>query len=93
MSSNLLDLVQEFDGSLKENPAPSSSIKYVMFLQQIQNRGADMSRWSEDDWSAALRKLGVPEDDIPEVLEDVASWGMVDNFEWATPIEIKAGLK
>lgn len=53
------------------------------FLLGLQQRGGDVARWTEADWAEFLKdELNVPEEYLPDYLETVASWGIVDDAYW-----------
>lgn len=53
------------------------------FLHYVQSRGADMARWTEVEWIDVLvNKFQVLGDRVVDHLEQVASWGVVDDALW-----------
>lgn len=96
MTFSLVQAAEAFNQQqLKSNPAVSAdlprAVKLTMFMQHVQTLGTDMDQWTEDEWIAAMKQFGITGDDAIDMLEDVASWGMVDNFEWETPLEVMTG--
>lgn len=79
---DLLDLVNRYQSKLQQNPKLETGVRVNQFLAQVQAQGQDLSRWSEDEWWVALRELGVPEDEIIDQIQNVASWSVVDNTTW-----------
>lgn len=79
---DLLDLVNRYQSKLQANPKLETGVRVNQFIAQVQAQGQDLSRWSEDEWWAALRELGVPEDEIIDQIQNVASWSVVDNTTW-----------
>jgi hypothetical protein len=63
------------------NPADEDTLALVgEFVRTFQAAGADIDDWDEDRWRAVLtEKFGVDEADLPDYLETLASWGVVDN--------------
>lgn len=82
-TSDLNKLAGEFmhKDKLQANP-DDSGVRVNEFVAELQAQGADVGRWSEEQWFEALRKLGVPEDDLADEMENLASWGVVDNGVW-----------
>lgn len=98
MSFSLVEAAEAFNSqTLRSNPAMPDdlprNVKLTLFMQHVQTLGTDMDQWTEDEWIAAMEQFGITGDDAIDMLEDVASWGMVDNFEWETPLEIATGGK
>lgn len=89
--NGLETLIDEFlSEDIKENPDSEyddPEMRLTRFMHQMQQAGNDVSSWNEEDWEAALLKLGFDEDDIFAALENVASWGVVDNYDWESPTE------
>ena len=57
---------------------PSATL--TALLVEMQEAGADVSRWSEDDWRKVLsERFGLDDDDMADYLEKLASFGVVDN--------------
>jgi len=91
MQSGLDELVSVFKAQhMRENPGDDTEMTLNAFLYEIQKSGNDLSSWSEDEWWEALRRFGFDEEDIPDALENVAGWGVVDNFVWALPESAEA---
>lgn len=79
---DLLDLVDQYTGKLQQNPPLDYGVRVNQFVDAVQSKGQDLSQWGEDEWRAALEKLGVPDEAVFDMLENVASWGVVDNYVW-----------
>lgn len=89
MATRLAQLADQFmSGSLKENPQHGDSgVRVNEFMLEIEQKGYADATWSEEDWVEALTKLGVPDDEIDNQLENVAGWGVVDDGAWMAPDE------
>lgn len=56
------------------------SAALTALVVEMQTAGADVSRWSEDEWRKILsERFAVDEDEMGDYLEKLASWGIVDN--------------
>jgi len=65
-------------GRVVEVVDPSATL--TALLVEMQEAGADVSRWSEDDWRKVLsERFGLDDDDMADYLEKLASFGVVDN--------------
>jgi hypothetical protein len=80
----LVDAFLEEQGGMLPNP-PDPAVMLNQFLYEIQKSGNDLSSWDEEDWREALLRFGFAEEDLPDALENLASWGVVDNFVWEVP--------
>lgn len=50
------------------------------FLAHYQEAGGDVGTFDEQQWSKLLvERFGVDPDELPDFLETLASWGVVDN--------------
>lgn len=50
------------------------------FLLNLQQGHNDIDGWTEAEWKDVLQsELGVGDDDLSDLLENVASWGVVDD--------------
>jgi hypothetical protein len=83
-------LAQEFiqqDGSLLDNP-DDPEITLNEFVLTLQKEGADVSQWDEAQWTKVLtERFGINEELVPDALENLAAWGVVDNFVWESDAE------
>jgi uncharacterized tellurite resistance protein B-like protein len=78
MTPNASDLAQAPD-------EPTAALSG--FLMQVGHSGGDLDSWSEEQWEQVLsEKFGIGEDYMADALEQVASWGVVDN-DWYEPEE------
>lgn len=80
--ATLIDFAEQFAKRLHQNPRLDASSRVTQFVSEVQASGEDLGKWDEDTWILALRKLGLSDDQIAAALEDVASWGVVDNYVW-----------
>lgn len=89
MTTRLSRLADQFmDESLKENPQHGDSgVRVNEFMLKLEQEGRADATWSEEEWVEALTKLGVPDDEIDDQLENVAGWGVVDDGAWQSPEE------
>lgn len=78
----LIDFAEQFSQRLHQNPRLDSASRVTQFVAEVQASGEDLGKWDEDTWILALRKLGLSDSQIAVALEDVASWGVVDNDVW-----------
>ena len=85
--ADLKNLVADFMRSEhRRNPAdPALSLN--LFVNDIQSKGYDLSEWTETDWLSALNDFDIHGDKAIDALENIAGWGVVDNFVWASPSE------
>jgi hypothetical protein len=52
----------------------------AQLVQNIQAGANDIGRWTEDEWRDVLsEECGVEDDYMSDALEQVASWGVVDD--------------
>lgn len=81
MPSRLTQLADQFmNESLKENPShDDSGVRVNEFMLKLEDEGFDDATWTEEQWAEALTKLGVPDDEIDDQLENVSGWGVVDD--------------
>ena len=74
-----------FGGDYVPNPEPvieviDSGALLNEFLVELQQAGGDITQFSEDDWKTLLQeRFDVSEDELGDFLEQLASWGVVDN--------------
>ena len=81
--TSLIDLAEQFKARPRSNPAVvDKEARVNEFLLNLQSSGADLGKWTENEWILALRKLGLNDEEIADSLENVAGWGVVDNFSW-----------
>ena len=86
MSSLLLELADQFSKRPQRNPPVKDvDTRVNEFIAEVQAKGLDLGKWTEDEWILALRKLGLDDEEIADALENVAGWGVVDNFSWESP--------
>ena len=84
--ASLILLVDQFNKRPLHNPPVGDvRVRVEEFIAEVQAGGADLGRWTEDEWIRALRKLGLNDEQIADELENVASWGVVDNRTWEDP--------
>jgi len=89
MASDLNNVVDQFffGSDYRPNPGEPAVVEVVdksaaltSLLVEMQEAGADVSRWSEDDWRRILHeRFGVEDDEMADYLEKLSSWGIVDN--------------
>lgn len=84
--TRLDQLAEQFNEQLKNNPSDAGS-RVNQFLLSLQQGGIETALWDETAWSDALRKLGVPEEELYDQLENVAGWGVIDDGAWMAPDE------
>lgn len=57
-------------------------------VQDIQGGANDIGHWTESEWEEVLsEECGVEEDYMSDALEQVASWGVVDDDYYYPPEE------
>lgn len=74
---------------MRPNPPLDPQALFNDFLNQIQeHKGQDVSEFSEEEWRRVLPEFGIEDpDQIVAALENLAGWGVVDNYVWSSPIE------
>ena len=85
--ADLLALADDFLRSAHRPNPPDPERQLNAFIRDVQSRGYDLSEWTEPDWRGALEAFGIEGDRAVDALENVAGWGVVDNFVWASPSE------
>lgn len=89
MSTERTELVKLFKDFTRERYHPNAGEQgpaLTEILVQLQGRGADMARWSMDDWEHVLAaEFGIDADHMPDYLEEIATWGAVDDAFWEEP--------
>lgn len=84
-TSRLSRLADQF---MQENPKHDDhGVRVNEFMLQIERAGHADATWSESEWVETLMKLGVPDDEVDDQLENVAGWGVVDDGAWQSPEE------
>jgi hypothetical protein len=70
------------------NPPLDAPALFNDFLNQIQEQGKDLSEWDESDWRGVMSEFGLEtEGAVLDALENLAGWGVVDNYTWETTTE------
>lgn len=81
--ASLLQLAEKFNARpLRNPPVGDAKTRVNEFIAEVQAKGGEMGRWTEDEWILALRKLGLNDNQIADSLENISGWGVVDNFDW-----------
>lgn len=64
----------------RQNPPEEVDVDELVqqFCIERKISGQDLATWDEQDWRAALKKIGVSPDLASSYMEDVASWGVDD---------------
>jgi len=82
-TQGLMELLEIYRSSaMASNPPAPAELEFTAFIDFVQTHHNDVASWTEDDWAQAARKFGIPEEDLMDTLEEVASWSIVDNHQW-----------
>lgn len=86
MSTAMKGLAELFEdyrsAELTANPEMPSGMTFTDFIHFVQSNHNDIGSWTEDDWVTAALACGVREERLCDAMEEVASWGVVDNYQW-----------
>jgi hypothetical protein len=59
-------------------PGDDREISFNEFMIHLKSQGKKMNSWSEGQWFQAAREFGFEEQDLADLMEQVASWGVDD---------------
>lgn len=85
-----------FDTAYRPNPPLDPEALFNDFLAQVQRQGKDLSEYDESDWRTVLPDFGLDDADRAiDALENLAGWGVVDDFVWESDVEeeIEEGIE
>jgi len=94
MPENLIDYVQEAKRAvtreeyyIRNSSDLDRTVTTDMVIAKLMARltaaGVPLAQWDEETWIEAIFAAGAtPDDDIPGILECIASWGATDPGSW-----------
>lgn len=85
MASELLKQTDIFMQAFETVPNPTPPLLLDAFCESMQATGRDLGEFSEDEWRESFRRMGYSPGRHLIMLEQVASWGIVDVDTWIDP--------
>ena len=90
MESDLLTQADEYLSAFDVIPNPPPDILLDGFCEALQAGGHDLGEYTEEEWLDALERLGYAPEDSFGLMEQAASWAIVDVDTWVDPAAIPA---